>query len=288
MKRNIIVKILLDIVMVVLYLLLMFAEDLGGFFHETVGIGIGLLFVIHILLNISMIKGLFKAIKNGGAKIDRKILALSDIALVVCMPVVILTGILIAKELFILPNVTHIHFIGDIHEFFSFVCLALMGVHILFHGKYLVGVAKKLPSALKSKEMAVALRRFGAGALVAVILYVGLLLHKINEDKPVSYIRSNKKIATRNFADTTSKPPFNEKTTVPTTIEEYTENVEEDTEVITEQETEDIPSLEEYLGNLVCDGCGKRCVLLYPRCGRGMEKAYQAEEEYIQMYGDNY
>ena len=37
------VKLLLDVTMNVLYLLLMFAKELGEFFHEVVGIGIGVL-----------------------------------------------------------------------------------------------------------------------------------------------------------------------------------------------------------------------------------------------------
>ena len=67
MNRKVIVKIFLDIVMLVLYALLMFAQGLGGFFHETVGLGIGILFIIHVALNIPMIKGLFKAVKSGNA-----------------------------------------------------------------------------------------------------------------------------------------------------------------------------------------------------------------------------
>lgn len=68
LKRNVIIKIFLDIAMIILYALLMFAQGLGGFFHETAGIGTGILFVIHVAMNYSMIKGLFKSVKNGTAK----------------------------------------------------------------------------------------------------------------------------------------------------------------------------------------------------------------------------
>ena len=76
MNRKVIVKIFLDIVMLFLYALLMFAKGLGGFFHEVVGLGIGILFIIHVLLNIPMIKGLFKTVKNG--KPEKVILLVSD------------------------------------------------------------------------------------------------------------------------------------------------------------------------------------------------------------------
>ncbi len=92
MKRNVIIKIFLDVTMVILYLLLMFAKGLGGFFHETIGIGIGILFIIHVLLNCSMIKGLFRSVKGGNP--GKTVLLVSDIILTICMPVVIVTGII--------------------------------------------------------------------------------------------------------------------------------------------------------------------------------------------------
>ena len=72
--------------MIILYALLMFAQGLGGFFHETAGIGTGILFVIHVAMNYSMIKGLLKSVKNGTAKGLKLILLFSDILLAVCMP----------------------------------------------------------------------------------------------------------------------------------------------------------------------------------------------------------
>ncbi|MDD5924059.1 MAG: hypothetical protein PUC88_04645 [Clostridia bacterium] len=89
MKRNVILKIFIDITMAILYAMLMFAKGLGGFFHEVVGIGIGIIFSIHIILNYSMIKGLLKAVKN--SKTEKIFLLVSDILLTICMPVVIVT-----------------------------------------------------------------------------------------------------------------------------------------------------------------------------------------------------
>ena len=93
MKGTTVLKSLIDIAMFVIYLMLMFANGAGAFFHEAAGIGIGILFVIHNILNIKMTKGLFSCIKSGSAKTDRKLTALSDIVLLIGMPIVLVTGI---------------------------------------------------------------------------------------------------------------------------------------------------------------------------------------------------
>ncbi len=47
------------------------------------------------------------------------------------------------------------------------------------------------------------------------------------------------------------------------------------------------PSLQEYLGNLYCSGCGKHCSLLAPQCNKGEQQAQNAENEYYSMYSSN-
>lgn len=51
-----------------------------------------------------MIKGLFKSVRNG--KADKIILFISDIVLTICMPIVIVTGIFMARELFVIESDT--------------------------------------------------------------------------------------------------------------------------------------------------------------------------------------
>ena len=47
-----------------------------------------------------------------------------------------------------------------------------------------------------------------------------------------------------------------------------------------------IPTLEEYLKNLHCGGCGRNCFLLNPHCMRGARKEAQAESAYFQQYSE--
>ncbi len=149
MKRNII-KIFIDIILIILYTFLMFGQSLGGFFHETVGIGIGILFVIHFTLNRSMIKGLLKSVTGGNSK--KIILLVSDIILTICMPIVIITGMLIARKLFVIHPGISWRRLFELHNVLSYVCLGVMILHILLHAKYLLGVFKNFIRSYRKKK----------------------------------------------------------------------------------------------------------------------------------------
>lgn len=115
---------------------------MGGFFHEAVGIGIGALFIIHILLNRSMTKGLMASVRAGSGGIRKRLLLASDLILFIGMPLVILTGILIAKELFVLRIGLPWKQIFLLHKYASYGCLAAICLHVLMHARYLAGVVK--------------------------------------------------------------------------------------------------------------------------------------------------
>lgn len=288
MNRKVIVKIFLDIVMLVLYALLMFAQGLGGFFHETVGLGIGILFIIHVALNIPMIKGLFKAVKSGNAV--KVITLVSDIALTVCMPIVIVTGALMAKDLFVVNSGISWQLLFDVHNILSYVCLGIMVLHLLMHAKYLVGVFKKLPSS--GAELRSAVCRFSAGAAAGVVLYTSLAVFKNYTDKDIT---NNQYLPDKNTVSTPSvisqpnssvneSVPDNEKITESTADNEQITESAASERISESTETTPPPSVEEYLSSLICTGCGKLCSLLHPRCGKGQMQAERAKEQYNQTY----
>lgn len=301
MKGTTILKLLLDIAMCVIYLMLMFAKGAGNFFHEAAGIGIGILFIIHLILNRSMTKGLVSSIKKSSARVGKKLLGFSDIILCVGMPIVISTGILIAKELFVIDSGFSWQTLFTLHNVMSYVCLGAIVLHIVLHGKYLAGVCNKI-SSIENRELKSAVCRFGAGAAAMVTLYSATYIHLINKenngDLQAPEITDNKitqPILDQSQADITA--PSDDNTSFNDTIyskvqteiitESVTpiyENDEQDKQTITEPTPEEIPTLEEYLGNLHCTGCHRNCSLLNPRCGRGQSQAEQAQEEYSQIY----
>lgn len=297
MKRNVVVKILLDISMIVLYLLLMFAQSFGSLFHETFGIIIAVLFLIHILLNLSMTKGLIISVKNGKANIIRLLLSISDFILVLCMPLVIISGVLIAKELFVLPEFLPWQAVFTIHNVLSYVCLAVMIFHILFHAKYLIGVFKKIPSSVKSREMAAGLGRFVMGFAAIAVVYCSVVLFKgTTNSLPVSKSADNiNKIETTKGTTSNELYKSLEETTIPFDESSTEIDKNENSQILDDEQSDSItqyeeettkPSVDDFLSKLFCTGCGRRCSLLTPRCGKGEMQASQAREEYIQTYGE--
>ena len=71
--------------------------------------------------------------------------------------------------------------------------------------------------------------------------------------------------------------------------ESYIDYVEEESveeEVFYEPVPEpDVPTLEDYLNQFRCGGCGNNCSLLNPRCRTGRRKAESTAEEYYTIYG---
>lgn len=312
MKRTTIVKLLIDVTMTVLYLLLMFAGGLGGFFHEIAGIGFCVIYIVHILLNRPMTRGLFKGVKSTSRKPDRVILLISDIVMMICMPIVVLTGVLIARELFVIDIGLPWDFIFSLHNALSYVCLGTMALHLLLHAKYLIGVFKKLPS-VNGREVRSAFCRFGAGAAAAITIYFSVYSvingNMTNEPLASAGKNNNTPKPTEPVATAPTTEVLTQEQTISTTLpitEDYFANtegdvtdeqiemttqqvVEEETQIepVTEEETEEIPSLEEFLSSMYCTGCSRHCSLLSPRCGRGEAQAEQAQYEYEQLYYSN-
>lgn len=269
MKHRTFLKLLIDVAMCIVYLMLMFADGVGDFFHEAVGIGIGALFIIHILLNRSMTKGLIATVRAGSGGIRKRLLLASDLILFNGMPLVIFTGILIAKELFVLRIGLPWKLIFLLHKYASYGCLAALCLHVLMHARYLAGVVRKLPS-MEKKELRTALCRFGAGAAVSVALYLALVLCIPSGNKTAPQLPTIASAGSQAAEDVRSEEALT--CGIPSALESNEESAEE------------IPTLEEYLQGLRCTGCGRQCSLISPNCKKGRMQAERAAEEYASMY----
>ena len=269
MKHRTFLKLLIDIAMCIVYLMLMFADGVGGFFHEAAGIGIGALFIIHILLNRSMTKGLIASVRAGSGGIRKRLLLASDLILFTGMPLAILTGILIAKELFMLPIGLPWKLIFLVHKYASYGCLTALCLHVLMHAGYLAGVVRKLPS-MEKKELRAALCRFGAGTVVSVALYLALVLCIPSDNNTAPQLPTIAAETSHAVEDVRSEEALTGG--IPSALESKAESAEE------------IPTLEEYLQGLQCTGCGRQCSLSSPNCKKGRMQAERAAEEYAGMY----
>lgn len=211
------------------------------------------------------------------------------------MPIVILTGGLIAKELFVIKSDISRELIFNIHNVLSYMCLGIMLLHTLLHGKYLVGVFKKFPSAISGGEAKSALFRFSAGAAAAVVLYSSLAVFKTISDKQEYLENTDSENSHDNsretFSETADESERSNNTQIGSSVtsDEYNSSISESSDAESSKsqpEPTSTPTLEEYLSRLVCTGCGKRCSLLHPRCRKGEMRAETAKKQYYQTYSE--
>ena len=134
MKRKTVIKILIDLAMLVIYLQLMFCYDLNTLYHEVMGIAIGTLFIAHVALNTKSIIGLLRKLPQGKLSPVKTVLVIADCLLPLGMIVIIVSGILIARNLFIGPGSLEV---VTIHNIASYICLTILVLHTALHARYL-------------------------------------------------------------------------------------------------------------------------------------------------------
>ncbi len=249
MKSKHTLKILLDIAMFVTYILLMFGYGVSSYFHEIMGIIIGFLFALHLSLNIKETKVAFKAFRNKKAGFEKKLKAISDLVLMISMPVAISTGIIISGVLF---NMDFDQNIYATHYFASYLSLGIMLMHFALHMDYFSAVLLRSIRERNTASVKKGIKTFATiGAIVLTI-----------------YASAN------NYLNNINVPVLSDKATA--------ESNQGNDEIQTS--SEEIPTLSKYLSNLTCTACPKNCSLLAPKCSKGVAQAAAAEVDYHEEY----
>lgn len=193
MELNVIIKRSVDAVMYILFLLLMGQCVLRGAVHEWLGISIGILFVIHNILNFRWYKTLFKG-KYSPARVVQLVV---NILLLLTMLFCMISGVLVSQHIFAIGNGSaievgrYIHLVATAWEFI------LMSVHLGLHWSAFLGIAKKVQADEKVKKVI----RIICGVLVVALCAYGLyqfvdrrfweeLFHLIDYQKEYDYLKS--------------------------------------------------------------------------------------------------
>ena len=133
----------IDIVLGLLYVLLLGYAFTGGQLHEVAGIVFAALVVIHNVVNI----GWYKALKRGMYNRKRTLITVLNIALIVDVAAILVTGVLNSKYLF--HTSIRIAWIGQTHSTLAVLGLVLIVSHVLVHVfSHAKKVHRKLPVIL--------------------------------------------------------------------------------------------------------------------------------------------
>lgn len=141
MKKINYVKITLDILMAIVFLLLFNKNAIAGMtFHEIAGLIIGLAFLIHILLNFKWIKKVTVKFFSPKMKLKTRIGYIVDLLLLIDMALIIGTGISISKVIFsgIFKSAGN----QSLHISLSYLALLLIGIHVGLHWSWVMNVFK--------------------------------------------------------------------------------------------------------------------------------------------------
>jgi hypothetical protein len=277
MKSKNIFKILLDAAMTVLFCVLTFLPQTGIVFHEVGGMLLFAMFVAHLLLNARVIKALLEKSGAAEAPLRIKLLLALDGLLAVCIVVLLVTSVLISQVIFSITLPFGAALASAAHHLSAYIGIGVMGVHLLMHAKYLVNAVK----AMLAPRASVAVRRcfvefaLGCAIFAFAYLYVSPLLKQRT-------FATTEQSTPQIVIEDSSEPASNAAQIVK---DESDAQSADSGEIAAQSETmQATVTLEDYMSGLTCTGCGKRCLLTNPRCGRGEQQAQQAEAAYYEQY----
>lgn len=250
MNKRFKIKILIDIIMVVLWLILMDLNLTGIRFHEILAIGILAIIVIHNALNSKWIIGVTKNFSKSSTNALTKTKYILNLLLMILMVIIGISGVFISTDLLPALAASNQELWLYIHRATSYAGLLVISVHVGLHWEMILGALRKAFS-IKSKS---SLRRVLCSCISLIIMFAGIystiktgFLGKLLPES-----KNNDKEETQSYQVASS---------------------------IT-ADTQAGETLEEYLGNQVCTACHRRCSLLSPQCGRGESQAQEATAKF--------
>lgn len=132
-------KIVIDILMTVVFILLMCNQVTGVFAHEILGISVIILFVIHQILNINYYKNLFK----GKYNILRIAYVIINSLLLIMMIIMVISAMLISRHTLKFLNLSNDSLGRQLHIISTYIIYMLIGLHIGMHYNSMVKLKKE-------------------------------------------------------------------------------------------------------------------------------------------------
>lgn len=132
-------KIIIDSIMLVLMLLVFSKAFLAAIYHEIIGVILLILFIIHLILNITYIKSIFK----GNFKAKGIIMLFINIIFFITFLASIILGVLSSQELLKFLNVGS--FVASkLHKIISYICIVVLGIHLGVNFNFMFGKIEKI------------------------------------------------------------------------------------------------------------------------------------------------
>lgn len=183
MKRKI--KILIDVIMTILFIILMGYFVTGNKIHEILGTITFVLFILHHILNINWYKGIFK----GKYNFQRVFHLLTNLLLFISMIGMMVSGVIISSNVFSFLNIPTTMFGRKLHMVSTSWGFVLMSIHV---GLHLGAILGKLNKKMKNNTfeyvyyfVLLLMGAFGLYSFITMNLWEDMFL--VNEFKFFDY-----------------------------------------------------------------------------------------------------
>lgn len=155
-----VLKLALDLLLIISFAVMYKKKVISMSFHEIAGLIILGVTAIHLAINFRWVIGITKKVFSKAFPIRTRIAYLIDLALILCLIMMIITSLLISEKVQLFGIGGEEGIWKDLHFFTSAVMLILMGVHLGLHFKY-------ISTTLKLGEI-------GSAILLAIVLLISI------------------------------------------------------------------------------------------------------------------
>lgn len=155
MNAKTIIRIVIDTLMTAAMPLLMAYMLIGAQWHEWIGTGVFLLFIIHHIINRKWLSALTKGRYNAARVVDLVI----NVLIFLCMIGLMYSGIVMSRYVFSSLKISGGAALArKLHMLCSYWGLALMSLHLGAHWSFVMGAARKMFRLKKSAVRSIVLK----------------------------------------------------------------------------------------------------------------------------------
>ncbi|WP_052421273.1 DUF4405 domain-containing protein [Paenibacillus sp. FSL R7-0273] len=166
-KPKMIIRLSIDTLMTVLFIIMMAYRLTGNTAHEWTGMTLFTLFIIHNVLNLNWYKAIFK----GKYSVVRVIRTAVNLLLLLAMVGMMVSGLIISQTVFSLIPFIGIDFGRKLHHLSAYWGFILMSIHLGLHWVMIMGAARRMRKSPKATRTLVLSLRLIAAIIAGYGLY---------------------------------------------------------------------------------------------------------------------
>lgn len=264
-------KLIIDLIIFLVIWPVMEYNFTGNMLHEILGLVLIGGFILHVIINRKYYLAMTRRLFKGGSVNTRQSISYVVNLLLFCTVVVMaISSVMISRDVFSFIDVGGFALWRFLHILCAVSIVVCVFIHVGLHIPMFISILKNgsQPGALKRIKQV----SCGILALIFAFVMVRAGYKGVAAMSPLTGMQQPETV-TESYVSN-GETIKKEDTYIRETYIEDTQDSQEDA----------TPTLDDYLKNMFCNGCGRHCSLLSPQCGKGRRQASQATAEYNSIY----